>query len=95
MIRKVEHSTTDCKGSATAIMEEQTKHKSANKGIDDHSLRKLYRSVDLNVPFRHFLEIFMRVQCKNSGLTLKTTIRDTKLCTPQKTKIHIFFLCYD
>lgn len=25
MIKKVEHWTTDCKGSATAIMEEQTK----------------------------------------------------------------------
>lgn len=63
-------------------MEEQTKHKSTNKVIDVPSLRKMYRSVEVNVPFRHFFRDFMT--CKNSGPTFKATIRDTKLCNPQK-----------
>lgn len=74
-------------------MEEQTKHKYANNGRDDPSLRKINRSADLNVTSGHLKKkIFMTIQGKNSGPTLKTTSRDTKLCGQENI---CFFLNYD
>lgn len=47
-------------------------------------LRKMTRSVDFSVISSHLKKHFMTIQCKNSGSTLKTTSRDTKLCAQEK-----------